>query len=312
MASLTCRTNIVRIFQLNVLNRTPNLTCARSFKRWKRPYLQELYKRRNEVGPEKPRHRSAFYNWDYDTELYAFAKRLGEDVNLNHLRIAFTHRCYIETLRQERENLEMESNDIDDTSNEKYCIKGQNFLKEFLNRKLQEFLPDVPSGGINSISENLSSVETLSRVARNLGFRNLQLCKEESDDILYDSFTAFLGLLLSDGSIQRCEKFVVDFILSLLISDDILQMFEIRNPHEILSKKFDGEINTRLLFENGRNTIESAFLVGVFADKKLIGYSGGETEQVAENMAMKDAVYRLIGLKNNQFNINTLLKSSSA
>ncbi|CAD5120511.1 unnamed protein product [Dimorphilus gyrociliatus] len=311
MASLTCRTNIIRIFQLNLLNRTPNLVCTRSFKRWKRPYLQELYKRRNEVGPEKPRHRSAFYNWNYDSELYAFTKRLNEDVSLDSLKKAFTHSCYIEAEKRKRESLEMDTDDIDDTHNEEYCKKGLSFLEECTKKKLSEFLPQVPNYGINSISSNLCSIETVSRVAKNLGFRDLQLCEEETDEILHDSFVAFLGLLLTEGSQQRCEKFITDFILSLLISDDVLQMLEIRNPHEILSKNFQGEITTRILFENGRNTVESAFLIGVYADRKLIGYSGGETEQIAEEMAMKDAVYRQIGLKSNQFNINTLLKSSA-
>jgi len=42
-----------------------------------------------EVGPEKPRHRSEFLEWNYDSEIFAFGKRLKDEFDENLLRLAF-------------------------------------------------------------------------------------------------------------------------------------------------------------------------------------------------------------------------------
>lgn len=58
------------------------------------PTLREMKLRRDKLGPEPEQPRSSFLEWNYEAELFAFGKRLGEEFDRNLLRKALTQREY--------------------------------------------------------------------------------------------------------------------------------------------------------------------------------------------------------------------------
>lgn len=46
------------------------------------------------MGPLPVKRRNTFLEWNYNSEIYAFSKRLNEDFNEDLLRRAFVHSSY--------------------------------------------------------------------------------------------------------------------------------------------------------------------------------------------------------------------------
>lgn len=66
----------------------------RGIKRWVSPTLKELYRRREKIGPEPVKPRSTYLEWNYEAEIYAFGKRLGEEFDKKILKQALRQREY--------------------------------------------------------------------------------------------------------------------------------------------------------------------------------------------------------------------------
>lgn len=56
--------------------------------------MKELKRRRDKIGPEAPSPRSSYLEWNYEAELFAFGKRLGEEIDTNLLKKVLTQREY--------------------------------------------------------------------------------------------------------------------------------------------------------------------------------------------------------------------------
>ncbi|KRT79671.1 hypothetical protein AMK59_8804, partial [Oryctes borbonicus] len=82
-------------------------TERRYIKRWVAPTLHELQRRRDKIGPPKPEPRSSYLEWNYDAEIFAFGKRLGEEFKEDVLRRALTHRSYV---KSQGDNVQVEDN----------------------------------------------------------------------------------------------------------------------------------------------------------------------------------------------------------
>lgn len=59
------------------------------------PTLREVYNRRKKLGPEPLKPRSSYLEWNYEAEVFAFGKRLGEEFKSDILKQALTHRSYV-------------------------------------------------------------------------------------------------------------------------------------------------------------------------------------------------------------------------
>lgn len=64
-------------------------------KRWVSPTLRVLKVRRDLIGPEPEKPRSSYLEWNYDAEMYAFGKRLGEEFDKELLKQALIQREYV-------------------------------------------------------------------------------------------------------------------------------------------------------------------------------------------------------------------------
>lgn len=56
--------------------------------------MKELRNRRIKIGPEPEQPRSSYLEWNYEAELFAFGKRLGEEFERNLLKKALIQREY--------------------------------------------------------------------------------------------------------------------------------------------------------------------------------------------------------------------------
>lgn len=85
---------------------------------------------------------------NYDTEIYAFSKRLGEEFNKELLHQALTESSYIifEQERQKKVGIENPTINLDD--NKELVPKGSEFIDDIVKRYLRTVLPRLPEEGI--------------------------------------------------------------------------------------------------------------------------------------------------------------------
>ena len=78
---------------------------------------------------------------------------------------------------------------------------------------------------------------------------------------------------------------------------DITDIWNVENPTGILTQVLKNEGREkpefRLLWVNGQDTILACYHVGVYCSKELIGQSPGETIDIAQDMASRDALRKL-------------------
>ena len=83
---------------------------------------------------------------------------------------------------------------------------------------------------------------------------------------------------------NKCERDV----------QDVNELWEIVDPMRMLTGLLEGEgrgpPEARLLWKSGPGTILAAYRVGVYSDRELVGESPGETLEIAEEMAARDAL----------------------
>jgi large subunit ribosomal protein L44 len=260
-----------------------------------------LYKRRLDQGPEPERPRSIWINWNYDAEIYAFGKRLGEEFKSSTLKQAFINSSYIVRETEKRSKLGVESDvaQVELTDNSQLAQCGEQVSSEYIVKYLKHSFPLLPDVCIRSIVSRLLSTETLSYIAANLGVKDLVQTAEfpVSADTLSSVFKAIVGAVHQDQGSQRSDLFIQDFIIPQLIGKDILDLCSIKNPMGLLADalKREGraEPEPRLLWSTGTETILASYVIGIYCNKKLIGKAPGETVSIGEEMAARDALRRL-------------------
>lgn len=85
---------------------------------------------------------------NYDTEIYAFSKRLGEEFNKDLLQQAFTERSYIIFEEERQKNVGIEQPILNLTDNRQLVSKGSEFIDDVIKRYLRTVLPRLPEEGI--------------------------------------------------------------------------------------------------------------------------------------------------------------------
>lgn len=288
----------------------PRFTQVCGYKRSLPAVLMEMKARRKRAGPEPLRHRSARLEWNYDAEMYAFARRLGESWADSTLRIAFVQASYLEREKQQREELGMSSEnagaDIGLTPNTDLSVAGYDFSKSYAQNYISQTFPSLPSDGIEALKSYLLSDTVLSHVSSSIGTADLIMCADfpPEESTLANVLMALIGGLLKDCGVERAQLFVRDFVLTQLIGKDVCELWEIPNPHErlaaVLQDSGRAPAEPRLLWESGRNTLEASFCVGFYSDKQFLGCSVGETLTIAKEMAARDALRRFFGLSHDR------------
>ena len=153
-----------------------------------------------------------------------------------------------------------------------------------------------------SVSDFLVSDDLLGYVGKNLGVADLILCTELPPTIktFANVLKALVGGLARDQGNEKACYFIHDFIVTQLVGRDINQFWQINNPMGLLAKTMQsemglkGEPEPRLIWSTGAETPLGAFKVAIYDSdsKKMLGSGGGETVEIAEQMAAFDSLQR--------------------
>ena len=76
--------------------------------------------------------------------MYAFAHRLHEPVELDALKIVFTHPSYIKKLEEQQQEFGVSSAGFSIQDNQLLALKGDTIISENLRKYLRYFLRRVP------------------------------------------------------------------------------------------------------------------------------------------------------------------------
>nr|CAG4637367.1 EOG090X0DYO [Ceriodaphnia reticulata]SVE73203.1 EOG090X0DYO [Ceriodaphnia reticulata] len=258
------------------------------------------FKRRKDIenernGGEKIFHRSTFLEWNYDAEIFAFGNRLGEKFNESSLRAALTHKSYIE-----RESARLVSVGIDSSlemqDNEELALKGGEMISKFVNGYLRAVFRRVPEEFIMAMHNFLTSSSTLETVAKHIGLGDLMLCSDFpcKTTTYVKSFKAVVAALADSTGEERARIFVQDLVVTQLYNQDVNELWNPQNPVEnltaILKREGKGEPEFRLIRQTGANSILAVYNVAVYSDKNFIAESAGESLEVAQELAAREAL----------------------
>ncbi|XP_014774257.2 39S ribosomal protein L44, mitochondrial [Octopus bimaculoides] len=266
------------------------------------PYVSELYRRRLKVGPEKERHRSEWINWNYDAEIYAFGKRLGEEFSEDTLRIIFTDKSYIEKDKARRQELGVDEDvvSLELVDNGEMAAEGNLIASRYIKAFLRFSYPAMFEEGICAIHDFLMSEDILASTGLHIGMKDLTLTAEFPvlSSTMATAFLAAIGGLAQDQGVRRAERFVNHFILPHLIDKDINDLWPIDNPmgllKSILLQNKRGPPEPRLIHQSASQTIMSLYWVAIYGDKEMIGKAPGETVTIAEEMASRECLRQLM------------------
>ncbi|TRY71079.1 hypothetical protein TCAL_01170 [Tigriopus californicus] len=269
---------------------------------------KELFKRRVQIrtdelirhGREQIPRRSDFLEWNYDSELYAFSVRLGENFDDSKIREAFVDQSHVEMEAERHRALEMGSEDeFAITSNDRLAEVGSTFLSETLESYVRVAFPFWPEEGVQALVAFLNSNEVQAEISFHIGTRDLIFAKDYPPDMptYAKVFRALVGVLVESGHEDQAKRFIYDLVVPQLHVQDINEIWDIKDPMRllmtILKNEGKSEPESRLLWVSGLDTIMACYHVGIYVDKELIGQGPGESAEIAEEMATRDALRRM-------------------
>ncbi|KAI6230764.1 39S ribosomal protein L44, mitochondrial [Aphelenchoides fujianensis] len=275
-------------------------TCRQFRAVWQRGYLKDLYHRRQLAGADPLVARSAFPNWHYPSEIAALKHRINAlDLRDDQLVQALTNPTFFDRL----DNLEGSSNPVpsreevvgdEKHSNIQFINKGSHRIKWQLSAILRHRWPKAPEEFVQAIVGRLSDLAALEPVAEQLGLRHVVRTSEfpVTADSMVDALKAMVGVL----SPQRVHRFVCEFILPPIGSLPLEDVLPFREPLPILEdylrKAGKRTVEARLLHSSGGESAIPLYVVGIFADERLVGKSPGERISIAVDLAAQDALLK--------------------
>ncbi|KAK7075213.1 39S ribosomal protein L44, mitochondrial [Halocaridina rubra] len=273
--------------------------------RWQMPYRVTLKNRMKEMekkGLLPTNARSDFIEWNYDSEIYAFGKRLHEEFDESLLRQALIDPSYItrETLRQQELGVEVPA--LQMSGNSELSTEGKDIIFDYATKFVRATHRVLPEEGVSALVDYLTSEELLSEIGHGIGLKDLILTEEypPSQVTVVNAFQSVVAVLNRSSGLSRCHIFVKDFVLTQLVGKNIYDIWKIEDPVSILSNILlqNGReaFEPRLVFQSGKNTIQAVYQVAVYCEKQFMGTGMkwyGETVNAAVEQAAWDALSRL-------------------
>lgn len=296
------------------LNRTKNNTFilgsnsqqTRGLKQYQEKTVRAMYWRgRSFDRASFEKRRSEYQDWNYRSEIFAFSRRLQENLDENTLREIFAHPSYVEAFRENQAKYNLP--DIGMKPNTHLVHRGCALLDECIKPYLRYTFSRMPEDGIVAITNYLKSERVLADIAKWIGCKEIILVTEypPGPTTMADTIKALLAGVERDLGLERTRRFIVDMIISYLNDKDILEdVWVIPNPREtlnlILANTRLPAYEPRIMFQTGVKTLESCHIVGLYTNKKFLGSSAGETLDIAEECAAIDSLQRIFELKENR------------
>lgn len=129
------------------------------------PTLKALKRRADKIGVQPPSPRSSYLEWNYDAEIFAFGKRLGEEFEDDLLRRALTHKSYCNKLKDEGTGESV-------ADNGELIEEGERFIKSCV---LEEYGKNYPPVIVDSLERYFLSEKVLAHVASHIGLKDIVL-----------------------------------------------------------------------------------------------------------------------------------------
>lgn len=240
--------------------------------------------------------------WNYRSEIFAFSRRLHENLSEDTLRQLFAHQSYVDTIRQH--SAEHNLPEVPLQSNQELVDRGVQLIDHCVKPYLRHHFDRMPEDGIIDITNFLKSELVLAEMSDWFGCNDIILCQEKKPSLSTkaDTVRALLAAIEKDLGLNRVQRFVVDMVISYLNDKDIMEdVWYIPNPEEtlnlILSNSNLPAYEPRLMFQTGQQTLEPCHIVGLYVNKKFIGSSAGETLPIAESCAALNALSRFFDLE---------------
>jgi dsRNA-specific ribonuclease len=142
-----------------------------------------------------------------------------------------------------------------------------------LSSILRHRWPKAPEEFIQTVVEKLLDPELLVIAAEHLGLHHLVRTAEfpPSPETKADALKALVGAL----NPERVHSFVCEFILPAISTLTLEDVLPFREPlpilEDYLKKQNVSEVEARLLHSSGVDSYMPLYVVGVFADKELVG-----------------------------------------
>ncbi|XP_072263806.1 large ribosomal subunit protein mL44 [Pyxicephalus adspersus] len=286
----------------------PRYSQVRGVKRWVRPYLLMLERKKRLEGPPKPVPRYQQPSFDYHAEILAFSKRLNEAFSTELLKTAFVNRSYVVKEEGERRELGMdeETATLNLQDNSELAQHGVDFTVSYITNTIQQAFPNLPVVGVKAVVDYLTSQQVLGHIAKNLGIDDLTLSSEcpLSLETLQRTFYGIIGALLESSGPDTTGIFLQDFIITELIGKDLFEIWSVRDPMSLLveqlSQRNVSPPEPRLTRESGASTVLPVYFVGLYCNKQLIAEAPGETIFAAEEEAARVALRKMFGFAENR------------
>lgn len=248
------------------------LTC-----RWRQKdrveYAKDQWERRALRGDEAPVHPSRFPAWDRGVELSALSARISH-----------------------RFDSPAQLNDVfrPETRSE-LAFRGAKITRTIMGAWLRQQFPRLPEEGIQVLVGWLVREEMMAFLGRHLGLAELVEDPPEwpiTDALAAETFQALIGALPSP------RELLLLILAPQIHGEDLSHLAAPKDPMGLLCHLLPQPPQPRLLRQSGSLTAFPVFVVGLYVDgEELIGESAGESAAIAEEMAARDALRGLWGLR---------------
>lgn len=224
------------------------------------------------------------------TKYQVFADdKFGGFSNLNLLITAFTHRSYLNEHKKTAE-----------AHNERLEFLGDAVLELVVTEYLYGNYSE-PEGILTNWRSALVRTESISAAAAREGFEPLlRLSRGEKrgsdrarEQILANSYEAVVGALYLDKGYEAAKIFIASSLLPTF--EDILKEGSWMDPKSRLQEMVQSRDGFtpiyKVLSEEGPDH-DKIFVVGVYADNKLVGQGSGPSKQAAQVAAAQAALLK--------------------
>ncbi|XP_076245010.1 mitochondrial ribosomal protein L44 [Calliopsis andreniformis] len=291
----------------------------RYYKRWVAPTYRAITSRKKKLGPQPEPKRNSFIDWSREAELYAFNYRLSENFLTEKLNQAFIHKSYIFEEEKKQKEIGIEDPKLDIEHNQNLIDKGSEITSKAVYNYLRSSLPHAPESVILTFHDYLLSEEILAKASSHIGTKDIILTAEHpvAQETLAATFLALVGALAESSDIDRASTFVRDFLIVGLAEKDLSEIWNPPNPFGILDSIMGKEngslIEARIIGHTGKNTILSAYHIGIYADKQFLSSGFGQSIEEAKNVAAMNALCKLFGIidSNNPLRFDTKINMSN-
>lgn len=218
-----------------------------------------------------------------------FEKKSGLSfVDKNLLKMAFTHRSYLNENRGETKE-----------HNERLEFLGDAVLELIVTGFLFERFPSKTEGDLTAYRAAMVNAVTLSKVASGIGMNDfLLLSRGEGKDtgrarqiILANTIEALIGAIYLDKGFDEAKKFVAEHLFNMV--DDIIKNESWMDHKSKFQEKAQDEEGItpsyKTLKEIGPDH-DKKFNVGVYLGNELVATGEGKSKQEAEQEAAKNGL----------------------